>query len=94
LDLCSRNSAHVEVWDIEPNQSAANSAAQKLNRVICDAFDRSLALPAGKFECIIFNDLLEHLIDPQDALLPSKEPLKHPGAILASIPNVRYFDNI
>ena len=85
---------HVEVWGIEPNQSAANSAAQKLDRVICSAFDRSLGLPAGKFDCIVFNDVLEHLVDPQDALSHCKELLKNPGAILASIPNVRYFDNI
>jgi 2-polyprenyl-3-methyl-5-hydroxy-6-metoxy-1,4-benzoquinol methylase len=84
----------VEVWGIEPNQSAANSAALKLDRVICNAFDRSLTLPAGKFDCIIFNDVLEHLVDPQDALLHCKELLKYPGAIVASIPNVRYFDNI
>ena len=64
---------HVEVWGIEPNQFAANSAAQKLDRVMCDAFERSLALPAAKFDCIIFNDLLEHLVDPQGASLHSKE---------------------
>src|SRR5215475_6407456 len=55
----------VEVWGIEPNQSAANVAAQKLDRVICSAFDRRLALPSGKFDCIIFNDVLEHLVEPE-----------------------------
>jgi 2-polyprenyl-3-methyl-5-hydroxy-6-metoxy-1,4-benzoquinol methylase len=85
---------HVEVWGIEPNQSAANSAAQKLDRVICDAFDRSLALPAGKFDCIIFNDVLEHMLDPASALSLARALLGSGGCVVASIPNIRHFPTV
>jgi 2-polyprenyl-3-methyl-5-hydroxy-6-metoxy-1,4-benzoquinol methylase len=84
----------VEVWGIEINEYAASIASQKLDRVICGAFDENLNLPAKKFDCVVFNDVLEHLVDPYSALLYSKTLLRDGGKIVASIPNVRYFDNI
>lgn len=84
----------AEVWGIELNEKAAAIAAQKLDRVICAPFDSQLNLPKNYFDCIIFNDVLEHLVDPFTALLYSKELLSEEGVVVASIPNVRYFDNI
>ncbi len=84
----------VEVWGIEINEYAATEAANKLDKVICGAFDENLDLPQAKFDCIVFNDVLEHLVDPYNALLYAKILLKDGGTIVASIPNVRYFDNI
>ncbi len=84
----------VEVWGVEINEYAASIAAQKLDKVICGAFDKSLNLPNRKFDCIVFNDVLEHLVDPYSALIYSKELLRDGGTVVASIPNVRYFDNI
>jgi 2-polyprenyl-3-methyl-5-hydroxy-6-metoxy-1,4-benzoquinol methylase len=83
-----------EVWGVEINEQAASVAAQKLDKVICGAFDKSIDLPINKFDCIIFNDVLEHLIDPYSALLHAKTLLRTGGKVIASIPNVRYFDNI
>ena len=83
-----------EVWGIEINDYAASIAAQKLDKVICGAFDENLNLPNDKFDCIVFNDVLEHLVDPYNALLYSKTLLRDGGRIVASIPNVRYFDNV
>lgn len=88
----SKNSS--EVWGIELNEYAASIAAQKLDKVICGAFDETLALPQGKFDCIVFNDVLEHFVDPYSALLYSKTLLRDGGKIVASIPNVRYFDHV
>ena len=84
----------VEVWGIEPNKSAAEIASQTLDKVICGAFDSSLNLPEQSFDCIVFNDVLEHLVNPKDALTYCQQLLKNKGVIVASIPNVRYFDNI
>jgi 2-polyprenyl-3-methyl-5-hydroxy-6-metoxy-1,4-benzoquinol methylase len=84
----------VQVWGIEVEAQAASMAADKIDRVICDAFSRELALPTQSFDCIIFNDVLEHLVDPFDALLYCKELLSPGGVVVASIPNVRYFHNI
>jgi SAM-dependent methyltransferase len=84
----------VEVWGVEISEYAASIAATKLDKVICGAFDEALDLPKSKFDCIIFNDALEHFIDPYSALMYSKTLLRDGGKIVASIPNVRYFGNI
>lgn len=89
-----KSSRSSEVWGIEINEYAASIAAQKLDRVICGAFDETIDLPKSNFDCIVFNDVLEHLIDPYSALLHSKKLLQNGGKVVASIPNVRYFDNI
>jgi len=83
-----------EVWGVEINTHAIEIASQKLDRVICGDFTNDLGLPERKFDCIIFNDVLEHMIDPFTSLSNAKKFLKHGGVIVASIPNVRYFPNI
>lgn len=84
----------VEVWGVEVNEYAASIAAQKLDKVICGDFGKNLNLPSQGFDCIVFNDVLEHLVDPYSALMYCKELLRDGGIVVASIPNVRYFDNI
>lgn len=92
---CLLKSEHnIEIWGIEPNTYAAESATCKLDRVICGFFDTKLDLPKKAFDCIIFNDVLEHLVNPFEALLYCKQLLRDEGCLVASIPNVRYFDNI
>jgi 2-polyprenyl-3-methyl-5-hydroxy-6-metoxy-1,4-benzoquinol methylase len=87
----SRN--NLKVWGVELDRDAALEATQKLDNVINSAFSSELNLPQKKFDCIVFNDVLEHLPDPWDALTYSKELLKDGGIVVSSIPNVRYFNN-
>jgi len=89
-----KSARSVEVWGIEPNERAAEIAAQTLDKVICGKFDSSLNIPKKSFDCIVFNDVLEHLVDPYSALNYCHKLLKKKGIIVASIPNVRYFDNM
>jgi 2-polyprenyl-3-methyl-5-hydroxy-6-metoxy-1,4-benzoquinol methylase len=83
-----------EVWGVEINEYAASIAAEKLDHVYCGAFDEHLNLPQRYFDCIVFNDVLEHFVDPYSALQYAKHLLREDGNIVASIPNVRYFDNM
>lgn len=85
---------NAEVWGVELDENAASIASQNLDKVICGAFSPDLNLPKSYFDCIIFNDVLEHLIDPSDALTYCQQLLNYEGVVVASIPNVRYFDNI
>lgn len=49
-----------------------------------------LKLNKGKFDYIIFADVLEHLVDPLKALSSCKDLLNDDGRILISIPNVSH----
>jgi 2-polyprenyl-3-methyl-5-hydroxy-6-metoxy-1,4-benzoquinol methylase len=83
------------VWGVEPNVEAATLAATRLDKVITGEFPAVLPdFPAGFFDCIVFNDVLEHLTDPEKALDGCKRILSEQGYIVSSIPNVRYIGNL
>lgn len=82
-----------EVWGIELNSLAAEKARDNIDKVINgDVFLIIDSLPDQYFDCIVFNDVLEHLTDPFSLLLKVKKKLKKDGTIVCSIPNIRYFD--
>lgn len=85
-----KQNREIEVWGVEPFASAAAKAADKLDRVIIGPFEPETDLPAGAFDCIVFNDVLEHMVAPERALRYAKLLLSAGGTILASIPNVRH----
>lgn len=88
--LKTRNNA--EVWGLEIDEVAAKIAQQKLHKVLVgDALQKIAELPANYFDAIIFNDVLEHLIDPYSVLEQLKSKLSAKGVIVASIPNIRFF---
>jgi 2-polyprenyl-3-methyl-5-hydroxy-6-metoxy-1,4-benzoquinol methylase len=85
----------AECWGVEICREAAQTASGRLDKVICgDAADSLSQLPSGYFECIIFNDVLEHLVDPFSLLIAVKKKLSPDGVVVASIPNVRYWKNL
>ncbi len=85
----------LTIWGIEYDPEAAAQAAAGLDKVFTgDATEIVPGLDPGQFDCIIFNDVLEHLLEPED-LLKSVRPLLAPGgSLVASLPNVRYFHNL
>lgn len=84
-----------EVWGIELDPVAAATAAERLDHVLQgDVLERLADLPNVSFDCVIMNDILEHLTDP-DALLKEVRVMLGPaGRIVASIPNVRHFPHL
>jgi 2-polyprenyl-3-methyl-5-hydroxy-6-metoxy-1,4-benzoquinol methylase len=83
---------NCEAWGIEPNDQVAQIASQKLDKVINNVFSADLPELKGKeFDAIIFNDVLEHLINPDEVLGQCKLFLKKGGYIVASIPNIFFF---
>jgi 2-polyprenyl-3-methyl-5-hydroxy-6-metoxy-1,4-benzoquinol methylase len=81
--------ASIEVWGIEADPAAAEAARSRLDHVIEGAYPD--AAPARRFDCVVFNDVLEHLADPWAALEHAKSLLSPGGVVVASIPNVRYY---
>lgn len=84
----------VEVWGVEPVRSAAQKAARKLDHVIEGPFNPETGLPAGTFDCVIFNDVLEHMLAPEEALRYARVLLTPGGVVVASIPNIRSFPTV
>lgn len=85
----------VEIWGIEFDTQAASKAKSVLDKVLeGDVNDLITKLPDKYFDCVVFNDVLEHLVDPYKILLATKQKLTTNGVVVASIPNVRYFHNL
>lgn len=82
----------AEVWGIEINEKAGAIAQTKIDKVYIGDISQLIdKLPDKFFDCIVFNDILEHLIDPFNILLRIKNKLTSNGVVVSSIPNVRYF---
>lgn len=82
----------AETWGIEYQPEVAKLATQKLHRVLAGSVENALHdLPRHYFDCIIFNDVLEHLVDPYTTLVSMQCLLNDTGVIVASIPNIRHW---
>jgi 2-polyprenyl-3-methyl-5-hydroxy-6-metoxy-1,4-benzoquinol methylase len=82
----------AEVWGVEIFEKVAKIAMAKMDRVIVGNIeDQDIPLPSKFFDCVVFNDCLEHLMDPWSVLARIKENLKNDGCVVASIPNICYF---
>jgi len=57
-------------------------------------FDPHVGLPTGSFDCVLFNDVLEHMVAPEVALRYARQLLAPGGVVVASIPNIRSFPTI
>ena len=51
-------------------------------------------LPDAYFDCIVCNDVLEHLVDPYTAVSALKGKLSAMGVLVFSLPNVRHLGNL
>lgn len=85
----------AEVWGVELIPSIADIAQRRLDRVLCgDIMQQLEQIPDQYFDCVIFNDVIEHLIDPYRLLVAVKQKLTRGGIVVCSIPNIRYFRNL
>ncbi|MZG31236.1 MAG: glycosyltransferase [Nitrospinae bacterium] len=88
-ELKKRSGAFVA--GIEMNNKAACAAKNVLDDVVQGNIE-DIELPYSKnsFDCILFADVLEHLIDPLSVLQKVRPLMKNKGTIVASIPNVQF----
>lgn len=85
----------AECWGVEIDRQAAEVAAAKLDKVINVDVNKCLdEIPDNYFDCIICNDILEHLADPYTLLIDIKAKLTAESVVVASFPNVRYCRNL
>jgi len=83
---------NCEVWGVEADNRAAMQSERKLDKVIYGPFNSEIDLSKDQqFDCIFFNDVLEHMEQPENALSLASSYLKPNGCVVASIPNIRYY---
>ncbi len=85
---------NIEVWGVEPDRPSALIAKERIDRVIVDTFHEDNPLPDDYFDLIAFNDSLEHMADPAQALFICQKKLRKGGKVLCCVPNVRHIENL
>ena len=82
----------VVVAGIELNTKAAEAAKDVLDDVVQGNIeDMNIPYNDNTFDCILFADVLEHLVDPLSVLIKVRRLLKVGGTVVASIPNVQFY---
>lgn len=85
----------LEVWGIEQDPTAASRAMAHLHDVRCGDASALLAdLPAGHFDCVVMNDVIEHIAWPEPLLRDLPRLLAPGGHLVTSMPNVRHFPHL
>lgn len=86
-----KDSRNIHVTAIEPFPEAAKVAAGRVNRLIASPIETALnELDGERFDCVVMNDVLEHLVDPWLTLRGLLPYIQVQGLLVASIPNVRF----
>ena len=78
----------AEVWGVEPDANAAREAAVRLDRVIIGTFPGCREEIGRRFDCIVCNDVLEHMVDPWGACAEIATLLEPGGALVYESPGV------
>ena len=76
---------------IEPDAEDAEAAAAVYDEVLCARLESVAADFRGRFDAILFGDVLEHLEDPTDALVRVLPWLAPRGVLVASVPNLGHW---
>ena len=84
-----------EYWGVEPASDIANIASARLFKVLVGRFeDIYMLLPDDYFDCVVCNDVIEHMADENWFLTTIRMKMKRKSILVGSIPNVRYIDNL
>lgn len=85
-----------EVVGIEREPTVAAEARRRLDDVLeldleAPSIDWPALFGAGRFDCLIYADVLEHLRDPWALLAAQRALLAPGGVVVVSVPNVRHY---
>lgn len=84
--LSSAEKLGFEGFGVEPSPSAAMSARESGLQVVIGCYPRIVGTGAP-YDVISFMDVLEHLPDPREVLLKTKELLNPEGVVVIQVPD-------
>jgi trans-aconitate methyltransferase len=76
---------------IEPDAEDAAAASETYDRVLWARLEEVADDFTGRFDAILFGDVLEHLEDPSEALARVRPWLTPSGVVVASVPNLGHW---
>lgn len=81
-----------EIVGVEINTEVAEFAKKDYDMVLVGDVEKiELPFPPLYFDCIIYGDVLEHLLDPWSLLRKHNNYVRSGGIIVVSVPNVRHY---
>jgi 2-polyprenyl-3-methyl-5-hydroxy-6-metoxy-1,4-benzoquinol methylase len=90
-----KEQTEAKTCGIEVTPEIAEKAKEQADNILTGKVKDLLGLlPNGYFDCITFNNTLDHLLDSAEVLKQIKPKLSKNGIIITSIPNVKYFTNL
>src|SRR6266568_1693717 len=91
----SRAGRILDVGGVELDSDAGQVAKKRLDEVfVLDVQAGTPPIEPGSLDCILFVDVLEHLVNPEDVLHRYRDLLAPDGIVLCSVPNVQHFSVI
>ena len=88
--LLRRRRTGVRIVGVDPvEETAADAKKSGYDEVHIGYFPEALPR-AEKFDCIVMNDVLEHMLDPWSVLGEVRNWVAPNGSVVASIPSIQY----
>jgi len=84
------DSARIIGVEAVPHQATIAREGHGFDEVLEGYFPDVLACRSDTFDLITFNDVLEHMLDPEGVLQKTRRLLQPSGRVVAIIPNVQY----
>ena len=78
------------VFGIEPDSSDCEIASQAGFSVFNCSAEEALESDLGKYDRIVFADVLEHLVNPTEVLRAYRRHLAENGTVIISVPNIAH----
>ncbi|MEX2556531.1 MAG: class I SAM-dependent methyltransferase [Actinomycetota bacterium] len=77
---------------VELDRAAAEIARSRIDDVFVLDIERELPpIEPGSLDCVLFGDVLEHLVNPEAVLVAVRRLLSDKGIVLISVPNIGHF---